>query len=512
MDLSLGEAALAELRALHSLSLLSFFVVITLVTLVLAPAGPLRLKWASLWLALHLSLAAAASTLQATGLGGYALAHRTAQTLLAFCLVALTSTLLFSVLLPRLRVQSPRIVREVLSAAAYALILMVMAAQMGVNVSGIIATSTVITAVIGLALQDTLGNVMAGLALQIDGSVEAGDWIQVGDKSGRVLDVGWRSTRVETRNWETLVVPNSALVRNTFTILGRRDEKPVLLRRWVYFGVDYRFPPADVIETVNEAVRAAPIPCVASDPLPQCVLMDFHESYGSYALRYWLNDLAVDDPTDSAVRTRIYFALNRASIPLSIPAHAIFVTEESSERKAIKAEEELKRRIDALNHVDLFDHLPEGDRNRLAAGLRPAPFSKGEIMTRQGAEAHWLYLMISGEASARVTVSGGGEQEAGRLKAGNFFGEMSLMTGARRNATVVALTDVECYRLDKASFQSIMSAQPELAEKVAEVLARRRMELDTVVHELDEEALRHRLAAAQSDILGKIRHFFGLSD
>lgn len=154
----------------------------------------------------------------------------------------------------------------------------------------------------------------------------------------------------------------------------------------MYFNVDYRFPPGDVIETVNEAVRAAPIEHVATEPMPQCVLMDFHESYGRYAVRYWLTDLAVDDPTDSAVRTRTYFALNRAGIPLSIPAHAIFVTEESRKRKASKTEEEIARRRQALARVDFFDHLPEKDRERLVASLRHAPFSRGEVMTRQGAE------------------------------------------------------------------------------------------------------------------------------
>jgi len=259
------------------------------------------------------------------------------------------------------------------------------------------------------------------------------------------------------------------------------------------------------------AVRHAPIDNVAADPPPNCILMDLHESYARYAVRYWLTDLAVDDPTDSVVRSRIYFALKRAGIPLSIPAHAVFVTEESAERRAEEERNEQARRQGALEQVDLFRPLHEEDRRVLAAGLHYAPFAAGEVLTRQGAEAHWLYLIIEGEVSARVA-EGGLEREVARLKAGDFFGEMALMTGEKRSATVTALTGVECYRLDKSVFEAIIRARPAVAEPVAEILARRRLELFAVKGNLDQEAHRRRLAAAKVDLLARIQDFFGLVD
>lgn len=509
MEPNVWQGIAAEARDNHTLATIAIFVFAGILTAVFLPAESKRLRASAAWLGLHLVTLPVAGFLRVYEIPGYQAAHLAAVLFEAFTLITVASILIFGAILPRLGVAAPRILRDVLVATAYAVCLLALATQLGLNISGVIATSTVITAVIGLSLQDTLGNVMAGLALEIEGSVEEGDWIMVGDHNGRVLEVGWRSTLVETRNWETMVIPNSTLVRNSFTILGRRSGKPPLWRRWVYFSVDYRFPPGDVIETVNEAVRAAPIDYVASDPMPQTVLMDFHESYGRYAVRYWLTDLAVDDPTDSAVRTRTYFALNRAGIPLSIPAHAIFVTEESRKRKAAKAEEEIERRREALSHVDFFEALPEKDRERLASSLRHAPFSKGEVMTRQGAEAHWLYLIISGEASVRVA-AGEEEREIGRLRSGHFFGEMSLMTGEPRNATVVALSNVECYRLDKSAFQAIMDERPELAEGVAAVLSKRRVTLEAAQEDLDAEANLKRVEAAKHDLLGSIRKFFGL--
>src|SRR5262249_55575533 len=131
------------------------------------------------------------------------------------------------------------------------------------NLSGIIATSAVLTAVIGLAFQDTLGNIVGGLALELDDSVSVGDWIKVGDVVGKVTEVRWRYTAIETRNWETVILPNSLLVKGQVTILGQRQGQPHYWRRWVYFNVDFRFRPSDVIASVHGALRGITIENVA---------------------------------------------------------------------------------------------------------------------------------------------------------------------------------------------------------------------------------------------------------
>src|SRR5690606_10443581 len=112
------------------------------------------------------------------------------------------------------------------------------------------ATSAVLTAVIGLSLQDTLGNLLGGLALQLDSSIQVGDWVKLGDVSGRVSEIRWRYTAIETRNWETVVVPNSIVMRSQVTVLGRRRGSPLQWRRWVHFQVDFRTPPNDVIHII----------------------------------------------------------------------------------------------------------------------------------------------------------------------------------------------------------------------------------------------------------------------
>ncbi len=419
------------------------------------------------------------------------------------------AAVVFHGLLERTRMALPRIVEDVLVGLLAVLAGVTAASRAGMNLSGIIATSAVLTAILGFSLQDVIGNVASGLALQVDTSIGVGDWIKVNDITGRVVEVRWRYTAVETRNWETVLVPNIVLLRNQVTVLGRREGKPRLWRRWVYFNVDWRHQPSDVIEVVHAALRGAEIDRVAADPTPSCVLMDMAESYGRYALRYWLTDLAVDDPTDSEVRTRIYFALQRANIKLAIPSQSVAVTQEAAAPPIVKTERQAERRKALIRAVGFFRTLSESELDELARTLRYAPFARSEVMTRQGAEAHWLYLIEDGTASVRIAEEGV-EREVAKLGPFSVFGEMSLLTGARRSATVVAETDVECFRLEKAAFQRVMERRPELASHFAETLAKRTAELQAAREGLDEEAMRRRMQTAERDIFDRIRSFFGL--
>jgi len=425
--------------------------------------------------------------------------------------VGVASSFIFDILLAAIRLRPPRILRDLILAFAYIVVGITSLSIIKVDVTGIVATSAVLTAVIGLSFQDTLGNMMGGMALQMERAIAVGDWIRIDEREGLVKEIRWRHTSIETRNWDTVIIPNSVLMKSQVLVLGRRSGSPRQHRQWVHFNVDFRYSPTDVIEAVQSALRAEPIPNIARTPQPDCILLDFKESYAHYAVRYWLTDLAADDPTNSVVRTRIYFALRRVDIPFSIPAHSIFVTEEDANRQQRKSAQELTDRSEALSRLELFATLTDEERRELAAGLKYAPFVRGEAMTRQGAEAHWLYLISKGDAEVRVTVDGSKASErVATLTDGDFFGEMGLMTGAPRSATVIALTDIECYRLDKETFRATLKSRPEIAEDISSILARRRVELEATREGLTDETKKRRMRAHQSDLLQRIQNFFTL--
>src|SRR5947208_3879984 len=314
---------------------LLIFVVAALALSITRPAERVRIRSAVVLMALALVGLLTAAVLASSGVNpaksSYKWISWAARFLLWISFVNVGSVFVFEVFLDALRLKPPRIMRDLLLALPY-IVVGIGTLSKDVDITGIVATSAVITAVIGLSFQDTLGNMMGGMALQMERAIGAGDWIRIDNQEGMVKEIRWRHTSIETRNWDTVVIPNSALMKSHVTVLGRRSGQPRQHRQWVYFNVDFRHSPAEVIDVVQNALCVEPIANVATTPPPNCVLMDFKDSYCSYAVRYWLTDLAVDDPTNSVVRTRIYFALKRANIALSIPAHALFVTEEEQNR------------------------------------------------------------------------------------------------------------------------------------------------------------------------------------
>jgi CRP-like cAMP-binding protein len=283
---------------------------------------------------------------------------------------------------------------------------------------------------------------------------------------------------------------------------------------WVYFNVDFRYAPTAVIAAVTEALEGAAIPNVATYPKANVICYDFSrdgkESFAFYAVRYWLTDLAVDDPTSSAVRARVYVALKRAGIPMARPVHTVFYGPYESDDERSRIARQKDRRLHALESSELFKELTPAELEFLAAHARYAPFTAGELMTRQGAVAHWLYIMTSGKADIRVNVENEPPKTIATLTAPAFFGEMGMMTGEPRANDVVALTDIECYRLDKEGFQKIVIDRPELAHLFSQTLAARKVELLAARDGLDAEAKRSRQASEQARILERIQTFFGL--
>ena len=435
-------------------------------------------------------------------------ADRAAVLLAGLIVVRYTAMLLFRVVVPMARVRPARIVEELAVVALFAAWAIAWLRMAGVDFAGLVATSAVVTAILAFSMQETLGNVLGGVVLQLDESIGAGDWVRVDDVSGRVVEIGWRHTSILTRAGETVIMPNGWLMKNRFTVIGSRDDPAKGWRRTLLFHVDWSAPPAAVCKALERSCTNAGIPNVAASPAPSAVLMENGSSYGTYHLRYWLTNPAADDPTDSLVRMHALAALKRRGFRLGTAQEERIIVKDNEAHREAEAAREHARRVEALARVELFAALTPEERDALASHLVYAPFVAGDIMTRQGDVAHWLYLVVEGEAEVSR------EGEAGRevvntLAAGSVFGEMGLLTGAPRRADVTARTDVTCYRLDKAGFETVLKARPDIAAAMAKVLADREAEL--------ARHLGPRPGAAHGDghagaILARMRRFFGIDE
>lgn len=431
--------------------------------------------------------------------------------LLSLSAVSAAGVLSFDLVLPAMRLNIPVLLHDLILAAAYLLAVLGVLSHAGANLTGLLATSAVVTAVIAFSLQDTLGNIMGGMVLQFEDSFGPGDWVSTGSEEGFVKEIRWRHTTLLTNTGGTIVIPNSALMKGTVSVLRRSDAGTLRRMMKVDFNVYYDRAPNEVIGAVETALREDPPTGVAADPPPWCVLLEHKESCAVYAARYWLTDLSIPERVGSAVRVRVYYALSRAGIKLSIPAHAVVVTQTDEEVRERSRRLEAERRLAALRGVDILQPLNPSEMSVLAERLKPAPFAKGEAITRQGTAAHWLYIVVQGEAEARLYApEGSAFQVVGTLRPGDFLGEMGLMTGEPRTATVIALADVLCYRLDRDSFADILVRRPEIAESISALLARRKLELEAAKGGLAQDAARQRLDKTQDDFLSRIRSLFAL--
>lgn len=453
---------------------------------------------------------AASGALYATGLKEVAgIVNESCTILSGIALLRLLTLFVFRIFLPLIGGRPPRIMEDIVTVVGVFLWGMLRLRFAGLDMSGLVTTSAVVTGVMAFSMQDTLGNILGGVALQLDNSLEIGDWVKIDDISGRVSDIRWRSTSIETRNWETVVVPNSVMMKTKFTVLGRRSGQASMWRRTLVFYTDLAQLPSQVMQVVQADLRQAEIENMSQDPKPDCIFTDFGQGYAKFAVRYWLTNLAVDEPTDSAVRAHIYATLRRAGVRIAAPEQNVLLTKENEKHLEALHQKEQSQRVSALKKIDLFSGLTDGELNDLSARLKYAPFVAGDVITRQGSVAHWLYLLTHGDVEVWIDAPGEQRRRVNIIHAGEVFGEMGLMTGAARSATVIARTDVECYLLDKASFEHILHARPELAQQISQILANRRVELETL-RQLDDAERAQRQKS--SEILASIKRFFGLKE
>jgi len=422
----------------------------------------------------------------------------------------LAAVLLFRVILRRLRV--PSILIELAIGAGYIVIILDLLARVGVNLTGIIATSAVATAIIGFSLQEVLANLAGGLVMEFEQAIAEGDWIRTDQYFGQVRSVRLRHTALETPDGDTILVPNSAIMRSPVTVLGRTTANTsglVKHRKLLTFQLPYRYSPTTVTASVEHALMASPIEGIAEDPLPRCVIVDFSPLYVQYGALVWLLRPGMEFVDSSRVRTRITFALSRLGAPLIPISQVVDLRQDAAAQESLDAAE--MDRFAALRGIEILHSLNKEETRQLASRMKKASFAPGEVILRQDDEGDSLFILTRGRVRILLTNEAGLSEQVANLAPGDFFGEMSLLTGEKRTATAVAMDEVDCYCLAKPDMQALLSERPSLAEEISAVLGRREMGLAAARDKLDEESMRQKEIQRRGDMLSRIRRYFAVS-
>lgn len=409
-----------------------------------------------------------------------------------------TSVLLAAFLATRKRGQPvPRILTDIVHVLVVVAAAMLALRSAGLSLGSLVATSAVLTAVIGLSLQDTLGNLFAGLAIQAQQPFEVGDWIQFDPDPqlvGQVIEINWRATKVQTNDHVEVTVPNGALAK----IPIRNFTKPSLVsRRTLAFHAPYEIAPVRVQQVVAAAVADAA--GVLRAPPVEVITAGFSDSGIEYHVRFFIDRFTDRAPIESGVRDRVWYALSRAGIAIPFPIRDLRMHTAANDPTP-----DLIAREGSLGCVDFLRVLSQGDLRSLAASSSWRRYAPGESIVRQGEPGDELFIVVRGAVTVRVERDGLSADVA-TLSAGEYFGEMSLLTGEPRSATVRASSDTELLAVGTQPFAEILRTTPALAEALSEEIARRRAQTGERAGELATQGMARQ---RQVTLGARIKAFF----
>ena len=388
---------------------------------------------------------------------------------------------------------TPKIMVEVVDAVLYLVaITVVLRVTLKVDIGALLATPAILSLVFGLALQETLGNLFAGLSLQAEPPFAVGDWISVGSHMGRVVQTTWRQTRIITARHESVTIPNSAVAKEHVINYSRAAEG---IARDLFVEVDCESPP--------NAVKAACLDVLAShprirqNPRPLFRLNKWDDAGIQYQIRYFTDQFEDVDGLADELLTTLWYRLRREGFAISPTRQT--VVERSSR---VAARNDGPNLVEALAGVDFLRPLSREALVQLASRSTLSLFGGGETVARRGEAGANFSLVVSGVLSVRADDGAG---EAARLARGDFFGEMSLLADERQAATIEAVQDTVLLSVDRKALGEILRSHEGLGPAVSEVLARRAAKNASPASERNGSILQD-----AKNILGTVRDIFQL--
>lgn len=420
--------------------------------------------------------------------------------LLVYASIRVLNALLFDFAF-RLRrgYEAPSIVRNIFTLVVFAIffVLIFNKIYQEVNLGALFTTSAIFGVIIGLALQDTLGNFFAGISLHADRPFQVGDVIVVGAQkhTGVVEGITWRAVKIRTFQNHIVLVSNSTAAKESIEVCPREN----LNARLVYFGTLYSDSPAKTIHVVREAIREADN--VSQKIRPIVRIRDLGESSIDWEVKYWLEDYAKYNDTDALVRQLIWYALRRASVTFAFPTRTLHVERRLPESKVTGPQKEI---IDRLSAVDIFAPLSVEETEKLATATSRHVFAPGELVIRAGDQGSSMFVVHNGRVQVQVS-DGGKPRPVAVLSEGAFFGEMALFTGEPRTANVVAMEETEVLEIGHGAMKHLFETNPDLAEAISWTIAERRAGLQATSQQVTEAA-----QAESEGLLSSIKRFFGL--
>ena len=413
----------------------------------------------------------------------------------AFAAVRALNELVFLVFRKRKGYEAPGLMRDLFSLVLYVTSLAVILKVHFESLSfgALLSGSALLGIILGLALQDTLGNLFSGISLHADKPFQVGDVLTVGKWTGVVMSITWRAVKIKTFSNHIVLVSNSSIAKESIEVCPRDGQNA----RIVNFSTVYTHSPVKVIHAVREAIRECDN--VLRYMTPVVRIRNLGDSVVEWEVKYWLSDYARHNDTDALVRQRIWYAFRRNGFDFGSPVRTIHMAQAAQQDGEGRTAETL---AEILSDVDIFSPLSSDELNTLALNVRGHVFAPGETIIRAGDSGSSMFVVHRGSVDVRVD-SNGTPRTIKRLGEGEFFGEMALFTGEPRTASVVAVEETEVLEIGHRAMKQLFKTNPELVESLSHIIAERRAALaaTAATRTVEEES---------EGLISAIRRFFGL--
>lgn len=370
----------------------------------------------------------------------------------------------------RMKASPPKVLVDLSAVLIWtALISLMLAMVFGQSLTGLLATSTVTLGVAGFAVRELISDFFAGIALSIERPLVIGDWIAVDGHTGKVVEMTWRAVRLVNTEGITIVVPNGNIAGETFRNFSAPDS---WFRDEIRLPLPYSVSIPQGRRLLLSAVSQVP-ELAAYHKAPKVGIIEYTDRAMVWRLMYWVPDYSRMSPLRFVIHQNIQRNLYASGIYLPVPTEEVHVVRHASETEAVPSS--LHR---MLRNTPLFRELEDEDLAQLAQAAQQREIAVGKNVIQQGDEGASLFLLNEGLLAVTVHTPDGSNTEVGQIIAGNAFGEMSLLTGAPRGATVTAVVESLVTEIHKDAVAQLLEARPHIAEILSRTLAERQTRTD----------------------------------
>ena len=401
------------------------------------------------------------------------------------------------------KVKYPRLIKDVLVIILYIIGLLLIAKYyLNIQLTVVLASSAVLTVVVGFALQDILGDLFSGIALNLEESLNIGDWIKIGGNEGKIEQFRWRAIKIRTNDNVLVLIPNRIASKEEINRFGGCEE-PFSLR--LKIGVSYKDSPDLVIDTIQDVLNT--IPEILKEPKPAVLVNEFADFAIIYDVKFWMTDYSIRDPIKSEIRRKTWYAFKRKDLQIPFPIRDIYIKDFKKEpphglpKWAGLSREQV---VDTLQKNEVLNTISIEQLEYLADDVEIKVFGKGDMLIKEGEAGRYFYHFLEGEAEVLKD-----DKVIIRLGPGDYVGEMSLFTGETTSADVRITKESRLLCIPSGKFRETVRLNEKMARKLSDVIAQRKTEL--VEFKRKKEESRTRAIKKESDnIFLRIKKYFSL--